>query len=163
MIPVRVYLFVGLGTALIVGLVSGYMHAYSRGEDSVRDLWLKDRLVQQAEISRLQAAQALAATEVVTQYVDRIQVVREKAKTIVKEVPVYVPLDSCDLPGGFRVLHDAAATGSDLPDAASLADAAAAPAQDVAETVAENYSACHEISERLSALQGWISKQRNAQ
>jgi hypothetical protein len=95
--------------------------------------------------------------EVVTQYVDRVQVVHEQAKTIIKEIPVYVPSDpgACDLPGGFRLLHDAAATGNPLPGPAAIADAAPASAQTVTSTVSENYEQCLAISEQLTALQAW--------
>lgn len=55
---------------------------------------------------------------VVTQYVNRIRIVREKGETIIKEVPVYVPVQAdaaCTLNRGFVRLHDAAAAG-ELPE-----------------------------------------------
>lgn len=98
-------------------------------------------------------------TQVVTQYVDRWRTVHEAGQTIIKEVPVYVPADSPALPGGFRLLHDAAATGQ-LPDTAGSADAPAVPAQDATETVAGNYLTCRENAEQLMALQEWVSGQQ---
>lgn len=103
--------------------------------------------------------QAEITTQVVTQYVDRWRTVRAAGETIIKEVPVYVPTDSPALPGGFRLLHDAAATGQ-LPDAAGSADAATVPAQDAAETVAGNYLTCRENAEQLMALQEWVRGQQ---
>lgn len=103
--------------------------------------------------------QAEVTTQVVTQYVDRWRTVHDAGQTIIKEVPVYVPADSPALPGGFRLLHDAAATGQ-LPDAAGSADAATVSAQDAAETVAGNYLTCRENAEQLMALQGWVREQR---
>jgi len=102
--------------------------------------------------------QAEITTQVVTQYVDRWRTVHDAGQTIIKEVPVYVPADSPALPGGFRLLHDAAATGQ-LPDAAGSTDAPAVPAQDAAETVAGNYLTCRENAEQLIALQAWVHKQ----
>ncbi len=55
---------------------------------------------------------------VVTQHVNRIRVVREKGETIIKEVPVYVPVQAdaaCTINRGFVRLHDAAAAG-ELPE-----------------------------------------------
>ena len=86
-----------------------------------------------AQQQTLQAAairerQAQATVKVVTQYVDRVRVVREKGDTIIKEVPVYVPVQAdaaCTINRGFVRMHDAAAAG-DLPEPARDADAAAA-------------------------------------
>ena len=115
----------------------------------------------QAQVASLtKALQGAKATErVVTQYVDRVQVVAGRTKTIIKEVPIYVPADSPSLPPGFRVLHDAAATG-ELPDPARIADAAPVPAQDAAETIVSNYGTCAETAEQVIALQDWIRAQQ---
>lgn len=115
---------------------------------------------------KAQAERVDAKREVVTQYVDRvvektvkdIQVVTE---TITKEVPVYVPSDTPDLPAGWRLLHDAAARG-EVPNPAGLADAAAVPAQDAANTVIANYGTCRETAERLRAFQTWATQQQTA-
>lgn len=80
-------------------------------------------------------------------------------KTLVKEVPVYVKDTDCPMSGGFRVYHDAAANG-EVPDASSIPDAAPAPAQDVATTVAENYGACNIIRQNLIHLQSWVAAQK---
>lgn len=85
--------------------------------------------------------------------------VRTVTQAIIKEVPIYVKAADCPMPGGFRVLHDAAAHG-EIPDAAGIADAAAVPAQDVAATVADNYGACHATAARLTGLQDWVSQQQ---
>lgn len=99
---------------------------------------------------------AEATVQVVTQYVDSVHTVREVGQTIIKEVPVHVPSDFPALPSGFRLLHDAAPIGQ-LPDPARAADAPAVPAQDLADTVAANYLACHENAEQLTALQAWVT------
>ncbi len=97
----------------------------------------------------------------VIKYVDRVQVVRARAETIIKEVPVYVPAQAdadCVINRGFVRLHDAAAAGDPgLPDPAGDPDAAPAGValSTVAETVADNYGTCHQVREQLIALQGW--------
>ena len=131
-----------------------------KGAGHVQGKW--DAAVQQ---ETLQAAttrqrQAEATVKVVTEYVDRVRVVREKGDTIIKEVPVYVPVQAdaaCTINRGFVRLHDAAAAG-ELPEPARDADAAPAGValSAVAGTVATNYQTCHENAEQLRALQGWV-------
>lgn len=130
------------------------------GAERVTALWEADKLDHARQLAESRAKNAEQVPKVITEYVDRVQLVREKAKTIVKEVPVYVPSDAtCDLRGGFRVFHDATANG-DVPDPARIADAAPAEVETVAATVAENYSICHEISAQLISLQKFIAARR---
>jgi hypothetical protein len=112
-----------------------------------------------AEIARLQAQANRVSTKIETQYLTRVEKIRGDTQTIVRQVPVFVPAGSCDLPGGFRVLHDAAAEGS-VPDPARAADAAPVPAQAAAGTIADNYGTCRETAERLTSLQDWVKQQQ---
>lgn len=98
--------------------------------------------------------------KVVTQYVDRVQVVREKGDTIIKEVPVYVDREAdraCVVPVGFVRVHDGAASNVPVGDPGS-ADAAPSgiALSAVAATVAGNYTTCHENAEQLIALQARV-------
>ena len=86
--------------------------------------------------------------------------------TIIKEVPVYVPVQAdaaCTINRGFVRLHDAAAAGK-LPEPARDADAAATgiALSAVAGTVAANYQTCHENAEQLRALQTWVTEMKVA-
>ncbi|WP_164276504.1 hypothetical protein [Stenotrophomonas sp. B1-1] len=104
---------------------------------------------------------AQGTTRVVTQYVDRIQVVRERGATVVKEVPVYVTQNAdaaCAVPAGFVQLHDAAATGQPAAGVAGDPDAPAAglALSTVARTVASNYALCHATAEQVIGLQGLV-------
>jgi hypothetical protein len=115
-------------------------------------------------MAEVQTRQAEATVQVVTKYVYRIQVVREKGDTLIQEVPFYVPVQAdaaCTVHRGFVSLHDAAAAG-ELPEPARDADA---PAEGlalsaVAATVVGNYQTCHENAEQLKALQDWIRQTR---
>lgn len=105
-----------------------------------------------------QLEDARGNVKVVTQFVDRIQTIREVGRTIEREVPVYVTQQAdaaCVIPRGFVQLHDAAATG--VPTAGSPVDpdapAAGLALSAVAETVAGNYTSCHETAAQLKALQ----------
>ena len=146
--------------AIFLAVAALYGFGWYQGASSVQERWQAERVEHANVLAKLSAQQAHVTTQVVTEYVDRIKVVREKGKTIVEKVAVYVPIDSCDLPAGFRVLHDAAASGT-IPGPAVGADAAAVPASAAAATVAENYSACHQNAEKLRALQLWVSQQES--
>lgn len=152
--PGRWLLYLALAGALWAGYLSWREHQRELGREEIR-----------AEFAR-QAKVADDKREVITKYVDRevVKVVEQIAvvtETITKEVPVYVPLDSPALPGGFRVLHDAAARGQ-VPDPAAIPDAAAVPAQDAASTISKNYGQCREVSARLTLLQDWVRLQQEA-
>ena len=163
LVPWQVY----AGLALVVAF---WLHGNAEFRRGIREADERHRIAdeaarkeQSAQAAKVAEKQAEVTTKVVTEYVDRVKVVREKAREIVKEVPVYVPADSCPLPSGFRVLHDAAASGvPPVPDAAARADAAPVPAQTVAATVADNYGTCRETAEQLTALQAWVIQQRSA-
>jgi hypothetical protein len=134
---------------VVIGLC---LASYNRGAAGVRAEWQDEKDRQAIAVANVKTEQAEAVVQVVTRYVDRIKIVREKGETIIKEVPVYVPSDACDMPGGFRLLHDAAARGEPA-DPAGIHEAAPVAAQDVAGVVAENYKACRENAEHLTALQ----------
>jgi hypothetical protein len=98
-----------------------------------------------------------------TEYAKKTTAVAEHTSVITKLVPIYVPATvdpSCNLPGGFRVLHNTAVTRTPpLPVATGGADGAAVTPQEVASTVVENYNACHLNATKLEALQGWVREQ----
>ncbi|HHG5664272.1 TPA: hypothetical protein ACPWRN_005976 [Pseudomonas aeruginosa] len=78
-------------------------------------LWLRlDVVSMQRDQAQKAASDAVAKLilndRTVTQYVDRIQYVEQAAKTIVKEIPVYVTPEAdaiCDVSGFVRLHNDA--------------------------------------------------------
>jgi hypothetical protein len=151
--------FMALAAALIgLGWFSGANHVQAQWDATVQK--------QTLQVAAVRERQAQATVKVVTQYVGRVRVVREKGETIIKEVPVYVPVQAdaaCAINRGFVRLHDAAASG-ELPESARDADAAATglALSAVAGTVAANYQTCHENAEQLRALQAWVSEMASA-
>ena len=151
--PYRWLAIAALAVALTgLGWVKGAGHVQSQWDAAVHQ--------QTLQIAAVRQRQAEATVQVVTRYVDRVRVVREKGDTIIKEVPIYVPVQAdaaCTINRGFVRLHDAAAAG-ELPEPARDTDAAAAgiALSAVAGTVATNYQTCHENAEQLRALQGWV-------
>ena len=137
-----------------------------KGASHVKAQW--DTAIQQQALQAVatRERQAQATVKVVTEYVDRVRIVREKGDTIIKEVPVYVPVQAdaaCSINRGFLRLHDTAAAG-ELPEPARDADAASAgiALSAVAGTVAANYQTCHENAEQLRVLQTWIREMKIA-
>ena len=155
--PYRLLALAAFGIALV-----GF--GWLKGASHVQAQWDAATAAQQQAQAQLQIQQAEATVQVVTQYVDRIQVVREKGDTLIQEIPVYVPVQAdaaCTVHRGFVSLHDAAAAG-DLPEPTRDPDA---PAEGlalsaVATTVVTNYQTCHENAEQLKALQDWIRQTR---
>lgn len=149
--------------AALVAAVAGW--GYVCGARSVQEKWEFAKLHQIANIAETRGQQAKVTERIVTQYVDRVRTVREAGETIVREVPVYVPAQ-CDadghLPAGWRVLHDAAASGQPA-DPARTADAQPVAPDAAAETVARNYLTCRETAEQLTALQQWVREQAAVQ
>lgn len=149
------------GYALVALFVAVWLFGswrYNAGQASTQARWDAAVAAQAAADAKLGTQQAEVTERVVTSYVDRIKVVREKGKTIIQEVPRYVSATDCPLSPGFRVFHDAAAAG-EVPDPAAVADAAPVPAATAAETVAGNYGTCHETEQRLISLQEWVREQ----
>jgi hypothetical protein len=157
--PYRLLAIAALGLTLVgFGWVKGVGHVQAQWDATVRQ--------QALQATAVREEQAQATVEVITEYVDRVRVVREKGDTIIKEVPVYVPVQAdaaCTINRGFVRLHDAAAAGA-LPEPARDADAAAADIalSTVAATVATNYQTCHETAEQLKALQTWVREMASA-
>lgn len=148
-----------LGLLLAASLL--YLLGYTKGAAHEQDQQ------RQAEAAQLRQAfeqgQALGTVRdvVVTRYIDRTRIVTGKAKTIIKQVPVYVSKESdarCVVPAGFVRLHTAAVLN--LPPVAGTASVpndapSGIPLSAVAETDADNYEIGHLNAEQLKALQEW--------
>ncbi|MGO1072712.1 hypothetical protein [Lysobacter sp. CA199] len=149
--------------ALLLALIctiGGYIVIQKHRQDAVEDRALSA----EADAARLAGELSIArlSERVVTQYVDRVQVVRERGKTITQEIPVYVTAEAdarCDVPVGFVRLHDAAAQSLPIDRPAGDPDAPApgVTLSAVAGTVAGNYGTCHEVREQLISLQDFVS------
>jgi hypothetical protein len=151
----RMWLNLGVLAILLTAVWAIHHHGYSAGR--------ADLLAEQAKASvKVVAKQDKVTVKVVTEYVDRVKVIHEKGHTIVQQIPIYVGSDSPELPSGWRILHDAAATNT-VPDPAARADAAPVAAQDAIATVAENYETCLANAAQLWSLQDWVTAQKAIQ
>ena len=101
--------------------------------------------------------QAVVSDQTVTKYVDRVQIVQGKSRTIIKEIPIYVK-DTCTLSADWRMLHNNAVYNA-VSDTTRDSDEGTVTATDALKTVAANYGICHENSQTLQALQSWVREQ----
>jgi hypothetical protein len=129
------------------GLASGIkLHAGQVAREQVK----AEQAAQRDQLKRMEASYGIGQ-----RLAEQSAQGRTVTQTILKEVPVYVPNDSCALPGGFRRLHDAAARREN-PSSATGDVQAVVPAQDVANTIAENYDAHHAAVDAAEACRAYV-------
>lgn len=115
---------------------------------------------QVTENLRAELEAAVRNQRTVTTYTDNVAGIHAVGETIIKKVPVYVTQEAvnrCPVPAGLIGVHNAAAENVSDVQGAGDPDA---PAEGigldrVAETVAANYTICHENAEQLKSLQTW--------
>lgn len=116
------------------------------------------------ENATLTAKASEKTVEVVTKYVDRVRVVKQKGDTIVKEVPVYVTDTAnrqCTLTRGFAAVHDSSAKNIPIPKDIKADEPIDTTLSDAAKTISSNYTTCNEIREQLISLQEWVRVNTN--
>lgn len=150
-------------TLLAVCVVSAavYVAGYQHGSSHIQSEWEQEKNRLALARQNVSGKQMQSTAQVVTKYVDRVRVIREATEPIIKQVTVYVPDTVCDIPAGFVSLHNATAKSDvRVPQAASSPDDASTGTDltAVATVVAENYTRCHENTEKLRALQRWVRR-----
>lgn len=141
--------------ALLIGLWLFGNSRYEAGRRFELDKAAAAEAKRKQQVAELAFDLSLASSRVEVRTVTRIERGATITKTITQKVPYYVPSDTADLPGGFRLLHDAAALATDPAPASAIADAAPVPAQDAAATVVENYGIAHRNAITVEAWQEW--------
>jgi hypothetical protein len=147
---------------IVIGLlmVLAYGVGQIQGRGAVHEEWREEQAKSALEATRVITRQGEATEKVVTLYREKKGAVQVVTQTVEKEVVRYVP-ESHDpvLPFGWRMLHDAAASGA-LPETTYGIDVAARDikASAAARAVIGNYGTCHENALQLQALQDWIRK-----
>lgn len=163
MVPLRDWLWAA-AIAFLLGWHFENVHKHVAACDA---RWHDELTVQKAgydkQIAAIKEVQQQVIYRTVIEYRDRVQIVKEKGDEIVREVEKLVPRTVGELPGGMRVVHDAAASGV-LPDDPERAADSAAPveASTLAATVAANYETCRANAEELVALQSLVTSLKGA-
>jgi hypothetical protein len=151
MIPFPYKLLAGL--ALIAGVFFyGYMKGSAHAEAELARFSAKAN----AKIAALEKKNAEISNNVVTEYIDRVEVIREKEY-------VYRDLGKNNVPGqynlsnGWVYTHDVSASASDA-DPARASDATSSGIKDNTAllTIISNYANCQANAEQLRQLQPWI-------
>lgn len=148
----------------IVGIVLLVVGVYFRGGYGVEMEWRAKVEEMKLEIAKKEKESAEVSEKVVTKYVERVTVVKEKGDEIIKEIPKLISQSDdakCAVPNGFVSVHDAAAK-NEVPDTTRSINEGSSGVKisEVAETVTENYTTCHQNSQQLKSLQEWIREQQ---
>jgi len=149
----------------IIGVVLIIFGFYMEGGISNQEKWEAKVAEVKLEMAKKDAASAEASTKVVTKYITKVEVVKEKGDAIIKEIPKYISQDAdakCPVPNGFVVLHDSASR-NEVPDSTRSVDAGTSEVKlsGVATTVTENYTTYYKVAEQLKSLQEWIRTQQS--
>lgn len=152
-IPRQVWAYAGV---LVVAIFTG-LFIYNSGRNAEEKKWLAKVERGKELVEKLRANQGKITIKTEVRYVDRVKVIKEKARVIEKKILVYIPVDTPDLPGGFRVLHDSAALGT-VPGAAE--DGLPVSVRTATSTINRNYAICHQWKAALDAQRQWAQEQR---
>lgn len=150
----------GRALAMLALVAAVWGHGFVKGLAWVQDDW--DKQVAKVEAERIDAVvrAARVSERVVTKYVDRVRVVRDKTAALTAAAAA-VHGDPA-LSGCFVRLHNDATQADVLPDAACHADEKTAPveADQGLRTVIENYGNCREVESQLNQLQEFVLETR---
>lgn len=94
---------------------------YAAGQAERQGLWDAATTEQEHRIRELQAKVDAATARVEVRTVEQVKEIHVKGDTIIKRIPTLVPVGSCDLPVGFRRVHDDA-SGHEVSDTTASAD-----------------------------------------
>lgn len=148
--------------ALIIG--AAFLYGYQKGSNK-SDVQIANyqKTVATLQLS-LEREAANIKERVVTEYVDKIQTVKEKQYVYIKQAAEVVP-SQYYLSNGWVYLHDHVASSQNgIADATRVADATASDIKDnqALAAVVDNYGICKQNAEQLIALQDYIKKVKDA-
>lgn len=144
-----------IGIILLIGSV------YLYGGYGTEMRWRAEAAKLKADMDRKIALSEKQSKQIVTKYVVQTKVIKEKGDAIKKLSQHVKEADAkCTVPKSFVLLHDSAAK-NEVPDTSKGVDGTAARVNlsAVGETITINYNNYHQLSERLKALQDWVSSQ----
>ena len=146
-----------VGTILMIGSV------YLYGGYGTEMKWRAEAEKLKADMDRKVALSEKSSKQIITKYVTKTKVIKEKGDVIIKEVPKFITKDAdakCIIPKSFVVLHDSAAK-NEVPDSSKGVDETASGVKlsTIGETITINYNNYHQLSEQLKALQDWVTSQ----
>ena len=147
------------GAAMIAGV---FFYGYMKGS-AYADAELARYGQKQAElVAELERKNTEISTQVVTEYVDRVQVVKEK-EYVYRDLAQNVVPSQCTMSNGWVHAHDASAR-ADNADPTRASDETSSGIADTTALVGiiGNYSRCQQNAQQLASLQRWISENKEA-
>jgi hypothetical protein len=144
-----------IGTILLIGSV------YLYGGYGTEMKWRAEAAKLKADMDRKVALSEKNSKQIITKYVTQTKVIKEKGDAIKKLSQHVKEADAkCVVPKSFVLLHDSAAK-NEVPDTSKGVDGSSSGTNlsTIGETVTINYNNYHQLSERLKALQDWVSSQ----
>lgn len=147
------------GAAIIIGV---FFYGYMKGSAYAEAELARYAARAQAQIAELEKKNSEISTQVVTEYVDRVNTIKEKEYVYLDRAKNNVP-DTTILSNGWVYTHDASATGSDA-DATGASDASPSgiAANQALLRIITNYSDCKANAEQLKSLQDWVRQNKEA-
>ena len=142
------------GAALIIGVFFyGYMKGSAYAEAELQRFAAKAS----QQVADLEKKNAEISNNVVTEYVDRTNTIREKEYVYLDAAKNSVPSQSV-MSNGWVFTHDSSASARDA-DPARASDATSSGITDTTALVGiiTNYSRCQQNAQQLIALQKWIT------
>jgi hypothetical protein len=157
MIPLP-YKLLAIGGALVGVFVFGYMKGSAYAEAELARFSAE----KSAQVAELEKQNSAISTQVVTEYVDRVNTIREKEYVYRDIVKDSVPAQY-DLSNGWVYTHDLSATSGNA-DATRASDASPSGIKDNSAllTIISNYATCQSNAEQLRQLQQWIIQNKDA-
>jgi hypothetical protein len=147
------------GAALIIGVFFyGYMKGTAYGEAELQRFAAKQSKV----VAELEKKNSEISNTVVTEYVDRVNTIKEKEYVYRNLAQTSVPSQH-DMSNGWVFTHDSSASASDA-DPTRASDASPSGITDTTALLAiiGNYSRCLQNSQQLEGLQRWVNDNKRA-
>ena len=144
-----------IGIILLIGSV------YLYGGYGTEMKWRAEAAKLKADMDRKVALSEKQSKQIVTKYIVQTKVIKEKGDAIKKLSQHVKEADAkCIVPKSFVLLHDSAAK-NEVPDSSKGVDGTTSGTKlsTIGETITINYNNYHQLSERLKALQDWVSSQ----
>lgn len=147
------------GAALLVGV---FYYGYTKGSVQAEAELARFSAEKSAQIAELEKKNSEVSTKVVTEYVDRVNTIREKEYVYRDIAQDYVPAQY-DLSNGWVYTHDTSASANNA-DTARASDASSSGIKDnqALLTIISNYAICQSNAEQLRQLQQWIIQNKAA-
>ncbi len=157
MIPLP-YKLLAIGALLIGVFIFGYMKGSAYAEAELARFAAKAS----EQVAELERKNSAISTQVVTEYVDRTNTIREKEYVYLDAAKNSVPNQSV-MSNGWVFTHDISASAGDA-DATRSSDASPSAVKDTDALIGiiRNYAICQSNSVQLVELQRWISENKMA-